>query len=73
MCENWSGGVMHNALGSHFTENHPFCPFWVLIKWKIHFFVAAQKSLVTKVVGLGKMHISAKNGANIQKFAIELA
>jgi hypothetical protein len=73
MCENWSGGVMHTALGSHSTENHLFCPFWVLIKWKIPFSVATQKSLVTKVVGIGKMHISAKNGANIQKFNIELA
>jgi hypothetical protein len=25
--ENWSGGVLHNILGSHFTKNHPFCPF----------------------------------------------
>jgi hypothetical protein len=25
--ENLSGGIMHNALGSHFTKNHPFCPF----------------------------------------------
>jgi hypothetical protein len=33
----------------------------------------SQKTLVTKVVGHGKMHISAKNGFNIQKFAIELA
>jgi hypothetical protein len=73
MCENWSGGVLHNALGSHFTKNHPFCPFWVLIKWKNPFFcVTTQKSLVTKVVGIGKMHITAKNGGNIQKFAIEL-
>jgi hypothetical protein len=35
--------------------------------------VASQKSLVTKVVGLGKMHISAKNGVKIQKFAIEVS
>jgi hypothetical protein len=32
-----------------------------------------QKSLVTKVVGLGKMHNPAKNGVKIQKFAMELA
>jgi hypothetical protein len=30
-----------------------------------------QKTLVTKVVGNGKMHITTKNGVNIQKFAIE--
>jgi hypothetical protein len=35
--------------------------------------VASQKSLVTKVVGLGKMHNPAKNGVKIQKFAMELA
>jgi hypothetical protein len=35
--------------------------------------MATQKNLVTKVVGNGNMHITAKNGVNIQKFAIELA
>jgi hypothetical protein len=35
--------------------------------------VASQKSIVTKVVGLGKMHISARNGVKIQKFAIEVS
>jgi hypothetical protein len=34
--------------------------------------MATQKTLVTKVVDNGKMHITAKNGVNIQKFAIEL-
>jgi hypothetical protein len=33
----------------------------------------SKKNLVTKIVGHGKMHISAKNGVNIQKFAMELA
>jgi hypothetical protein len=32
-----------------------------------------QKTLVIKVVGNGKMHITTKNGVKIQKFAIELA
>jgi hypothetical protein len=32
-----------------------------------------QKTLVRKVVGNGKMHITAKNGVNIRKFTIELA
>jgi hypothetical protein len=73
ICENWSGGVMHNALGSHFTKKHMFCPFWPLIKCKIHFFVSTQKTLVTKVVGNRKMHITAKNVVKIQNFAIELA
>jgi hypothetical protein len=35
--------------------------------------VASQKNLVTKFVGLGKIHFSAKNGIKIQKSAMELA
>jgi hypothetical protein len=35
--------------------------------------VESQKTLVTKVVGHGKMRIYAKNGVNIQKFAMEVA
>jgi hypothetical protein len=35
--------------------------------------VSTKKTLVTKVVGNGKMYITAKNGVNIQNFAIELA
>jgi hypothetical protein len=35
--------------------------------------VASQKTLVTKVVGLRKIHIFAKNGVNIQKFTMKLA
>jgi hypothetical protein len=35
--------------------------------------VLSQKSLVTKVVGLGNMHNPAKNGVKIQKFTMELA
>jgi hypothetical protein len=35
--------------------------------------VATQKTLVTKVVGIGSMHISAKNRAKIRKFSVELA
>jgi hypothetical protein len=40
---------------------------------KTTFYVASKKSLVTKVVGLTKMHMSAKNGIKIQNFAMELA
>jgi hypothetical protein len=32
-----------------------------------------KKTLVTKAVANGKMHITAKNGVKIRKFAIELA
>jgi hypothetical protein len=35
--------------------------------------VEIQKILVTKVVGLVKMHISTKNGTMIPNFAMELA
>jgi hypothetical protein len=70
--ETYHGGVMYNALGSHFTKNHLFCPFWSLIKWKIYF-LCGKKSLVTKVVGIGNIHISAENGVNIRKFAMKLA
>jgi hypothetical protein len=35
--------------------------------------VRSQKYLVTKVVGLGKIHNSAKNWVEIQKFAIGVA
>jgi hypothetical protein len=44
-----------------------------MIKWKIHFYVSSQKTLVMKVVGLGKMHIFSKNRVKIQKVAMELA
>jgi hypothetical protein len=37
------------------------------------FFVASQKTLVTKVVGIGKMHNPTKNWIKIQKFPMELA
>jgi hypothetical protein len=35
--------------------------------------VVSQKTLVTKVVGIGKMHNPAKNGVKIWKFAMEFA
>jgi hypothetical protein len=35
--------------------------------------VRSQKYLVTKVVGLGKIHNSAKNWVDIQKFAMRVA
>jgi hypothetical protein len=39
----------------------------------LFFMLQVKKNLVTKVVGLGKIHISARNGVKIQKFAMELA
>jgi hypothetical protein len=41
---------------------------------KIPFFTCqVKKYLVTKVVGLGKIHNYAKNGVDIQKFAMRVA
>jgi hypothetical protein len=40
---------------------------------KSNFYVASRKSLVTKVVRLGKIHMYAKNGVKIQKFAMEVS
>jgi hypothetical protein len=43
-CENWSGGILYNVLGSHFIKNHLFCPFWPLIKCKIYFLCVNLKN-----------------------------
>jgi hypothetical protein len=40
---------------------------------KCIFYVETRKTLVAKVVGNAKMHISTKNGAMVPKFAVELA
>jgi hypothetical protein len=40
---------------------------------KCIFYVEAGKTLVAKVVGNAKMHISTKNGTMVPKFAVELA
>jgi hypothetical protein len=37
------------------------------------FYVVTKKSLVRKGVGLGKMHMFAKNEVNIQNFAMEVS
>jgi hypothetical protein len=42
-------------------------------KWEMHFFVETGKTLVAKVVGNAKMHISTKNRTMVPKFAVELA
>jgi hypothetical protein len=39
----------------------------------MHFYVETGKTLVAKVVGNAKMHISIKNGTMVSKFAMELA
>jgi hypothetical protein len=39
----------------------------------MHFYVETRTTLVAKVVGNAKMHISTKNGTIVPKFAVELA
>jgi hypothetical protein len=39
----------------------------------MHFYVENEKTLVTKVVGNAKMHISIKNGTMVPWFVVELA
>jgi hypothetical protein len=40
---------------------------------KCIFYVKTKKTLVAKVLGNAKMHISTKNGTMISQFAVELA
>jgi hypothetical protein len=40
---------------------------------KCIFYVETEKTLVAKVVGNAKMHISTKNGTMVPQFAVELA
>jgi hypothetical protein len=50
-----------------------FDPFGHLKNGKCIFYVETQKTLVAKVVGNAKMHISTKNGTMVPQFAVELA
>jgi hypothetical protein len=55
---------LHIALG-HFTKNTCFDPSGHLKNGKCIFYVQNQKTLVTKVIGIAKMHISTKNGTMV--------
>jgi hypothetical protein len=50
-----------------------FDPFGHLKNGKCIFYVETGKTLVAKMVGNAKMHISTKNGTVVPKFAVELA
>jgi hypothetical protein len=50
-----------------------FDPSGHLKNGKCIFYVETEKTLVAKVVGNAKMHISTKNGTMVPKFAVELA
>jgi hypothetical protein len=64
---------LHTALGGPFTKKTYFDPSRHLKNGKCIFNVETGKTLVAKVVGNAKMHISTKNGTMIPKFAMELA
>jgi hypothetical protein len=50
-----------------------FDPSGHLKNGKCIFYVETEKTLVAKVVGNAKMHISTKNGTMVRQFALELA
>jgi hypothetical protein len=50
-----------------------FDPSGHLKNGKCIFYVETEKTLVAKVVGNAKMHISTKNGTMVLQFAVELA
>jgi hypothetical protein len=50
-----------------------FDPSGHLKNGKYIFYVETKKTLVAKVVGNAKMHISTKNGTMVLQFAVELA
>jgi hypothetical protein len=47
-----------------------FDPFGHLKNGKCIFYVETEKTLVTKVIGNAKMHISTKNGTMVPQFAV---
>jgi hypothetical protein len=50
-----------------------FDPSGHLKNGKCIFYVETRKTLVAKVVGNAKMHISTKNGTMVPKFVVKLA
>jgi hypothetical protein len=64
---------LHTALGGPFTKSTYFDPSGHLKNGKCIFYVETEKTLVAKVVGNAKMHISNKNGTMVPQFAVELA
>jgi hypothetical protein len=54
-------------------KNTCFHPSGHLKNGKCFFYMETGKTLVAKVVGNAKMHISTKNGIMVPKFVVELA
>jgi hypothetical protein len=64
---------LHTALDGPFKKSTCFDPSGHLKNGKCIFYVETGKTLVAKVVGNAKMHITTKNGTMVPKFAVELA
>jgi hypothetical protein len=64
---------LHTALGGPFTKSTCFDPSGHLKNGKCIFYMETKKTLVAKVVGNAKMHISTKNWTMVPQFAVELA
>jgi hypothetical protein len=64
---------LHTALGGPFKKSTCFDPSGHLKNGKCIFYVETEKTLVAKVVGNAKMHISIENGTMVPQFAVELA
>jgi hypothetical protein len=64
---------LHTALGGPCTKSTYFNPSGHLKNGKCIFYVETSKTLVAKVVGNAKMHISTENGTMVPQFAVELA
>jgi hypothetical protein len=60
-------------LVTHSQKSTYFDPSGHLKNGKFIFYVETEKTLVTKVVGNAKIHISTKNGTMVPQFAMELA
>jgi hypothetical protein len=56
---------LHIAFGAPFTKSTCFDPFGHLKNGKCIFYVETEKTLVAKVVGNAKIHISTKNGTMV--------
>jgi hypothetical protein len=64
---------LHTALGGPSQKSTCFDISGHLKNGKCIFYVETGKTLVAKVAGNAKIHISMKNGTMVPKFAMELA
>jgi hypothetical protein len=60
-------------LVAHSQKSTYFDPSGHLKNGKCIFYAETEKTLVAKVVGNAKMHISTKNGTMVPQFDVELA